>query len=198
MTHLFASWLIAAKTTDNLRDCRLIALSGVLPDLDGAGLVVDLARQAVKGGDDFLFYQRYHHFLLHGVFGAAVIGAALSCFARRRWRVAALSFLMVHLHFFCDFVGSRGPSPEDLWPILYLAPFSREWVWIWKGQWALDAWPNRMLAVFLFAWCLRLAAKRGDSFVGVFNRQVDHVFVAVLRGWWDKWTDDSKSARPRR
>ncbi len=36
--HLFASWVIGAKTTDNPRDCRLVALAGILPDLDGLGL----------------------------------------------------------------------------------------------------------------------------------------------------------------
>ena len=36
-----------------------------------------------------------------------------------------------------------------------------------------------------FGWALRarLAVKRGDSFVGVFNRRVDRVFVGVLRKW---------------
>ena len=42
-THLLASWIIAAKTTDNPRDCRLVTLAGILPDLDGLGLIVDLA-----------------------------------------------------------------------------------------------------------------------------------------------------------
>src|SRR5437867_4114686 len=108
VTHLFASWIIAAKTTDNLRDRRLVALSGILPDLDGAGILVDFARQAFHGEDDFFYYQKYHHYLLHGLFGAVLIGAALACLAQRRWRVAVFSFLLVHLHLLFDFVGSRG------------------------------------------------------------------------------------------
>jgi hypothetical protein len=187
VTHLFASWIVAAKTTDNLRDRRLVALSGILPDLDGAGILVDLAKQVIHGEENFFFYQRYHHYLLHGLFGAVLIAAVLACFARDRARVAVLSFLLVHLHLLCDLVGSRGPSPEDVWPIFYLGPFSKEWMWAWKGQWALDAWPNRLLSVFLFGWCLKLAVARGDSFVGVFNRRLDHIFVSTLRGWWTKW-----------
>ncbi len=35
-THLLASWIIAAKATDNPRDCRLVTLAGILPDADGA------------------------------------------------------------------------------------------------------------------------------------------------------------------
>src|SRR6266542_1251249 len=179
VTHLFASWLIAAHTTENYRDRRLVALSGLLPDLDGAGVVVDFARQLFEGGDDFFYYQRYHHSLLHGIFGAAVISMGLACFARRRGRVAALSFLLVHLHLLCDLAGSRGPSPWDLWPIFYLAPFSHRCVWIWSHQWALDAWPNRVLTIVLFAACLWVATRTGDSSVGVFNRRLDATFVGV-------------------
>jgi len=149
-------------------------------------MIADFARHTFKGGDDFFFYQKYHHYLLHGLFGAAVIAAALACFAQRPRCVALLSFLLVHLHLLCDLLGSRGPSREDLWPIYYLGPFSRNWIWIWKHQWALDAWPNRLLSIFLFAWCLKLAVACGDSFVGVFNRRADFVFVSVLRGWVQK------------
>jgi inner membrane protein len=41
-THLFASWIIATKTTRNLRDSRLVTLAGILPDADGLGLIVDM------------------------------------------------------------------------------------------------------------------------------------------------------------
>jgi inner membrane protein len=46
-THLLASWIVAAKTTDNPRDCALITWAGVLPDLDGLGMVLDIFNQAV-------------------------------------------------------------------------------------------------------------------------------------------------------
>jgi inner membrane protein len=43
ITHLLASWLVAAKATRNPRDCRLATLAGLLPDADGVGLIVDIA-----------------------------------------------------------------------------------------------------------------------------------------------------------
>src|SRR2546428_5564833 len=92
---------------------------------------------------------------------------------------------MFHLDLLCDLIGSRGPSAVDLWPIFYFGPFSKDPMWLWKGQWPLDAWPNRLLSVVLFLWGLCVAVRRGDSFVGVFNRRVDSVFVGVLRGWKD-------------
>ncbi len=58
-------------------------------------------------------------------------------------------------------------------------------MWIWKGQWGLDAWPNRLLSAALFCWTLWLGARLGHSVVGVFNRRADAVFIGVLRGWRD-------------
>lgn len=186
VTHLFVSWVIAAKTTDNPRDCRLVALAGILPDADGLGVVVDAASCAL-GYRGTLFYEHYHHFLLHGIYGGVAIAALLTCFARHRWRVLVLALLVFHVHLLCDLVGSRGPDPVDLWPIFYFGPFSKNVMWIWKGQWPLDAWPNRLLSVAMFVWSLRLAVQRGYSFVGVFNRRLDEIFVGVLRKWDNTW-----------
>lgn len=54
---------------------------------------------------------------------------------------------------------------------------------MWRGQWPLDSWGNRLLSVGLFVWGLWLAIRLGHSFVGVFNRRLDQVFVGVLRKW---------------
>jgi inner membrane protein len=115
-THLFMSWVIAAKTTDNPRDCRLVTLAGVLPDVDGLGLIPDVVTRAL-GYRGTLYYEHYHHFLLHGIYGGVAIAVLLACFARHRWRVLLLALLVFHLHLLCDIAGSRGPDPDDLWPI---------------------------------------------------------------------------------
>jgi hypothetical protein len=181
-THLLASWVIAAKGTDNARDCRLVALAGILPDADGLGLIADELTR-LMGWKKTFFYGHYHHYLLHGVFGAVLITGVLVLFAQRKWRVALLALLAFHLHLLCDFIGSRGPDPVDLWPIFYFGPFAKDPMWIWKGQLALDAWPNRLLTVCLFVWALWLAVARGYSFVGVFSPRLDRIFVAVLSQW---------------
>lgn len=184
ITHLLASWIVAAKTTDNPRDCRLVALAGLAPDLDGLGLVADVIRNAVNHTESFRYYQTYHHYLLHGITGAVLIAAVLSVFGRHRWRVLLLAFAMVHLHLLCDFVGSRGPDPDDLWPIFYFGPFAKDPMWIWRGQWRLDGWQNELISVALLAVSFRIAITQGISFVGVFNRRADAVIVATLRKWW--------------
>jgi inner membrane protein len=182
-THLFASWLIAARNTTNRRDCRLVALAGILPDVDGLGLLIDFGARAM-GNEQTAFYERYHHFLLHGLFGGIVITALLTAFAQERLRVALLTFLVFHLHLVCDLVGSRGPSAEDLWPIFYFGPFTKDPMWLWRGQWRLDAWPNQVLSWILLFWCIGVAIRRGDSFVGAFSWWADRIFVRVLRRWY--------------
>ena len=181
VTHLLASWVLAAKAVKDPRDVRLVTLAGIAPDLDGAGLLVDMARNAFTGGEHFPLYQHYHHYLLHGIAGGAIMAILLTAFAKRRWKVLLLVLAVFHLHLLCDFVGSRGPSPEDLWPIFYLGPFDKDPMWMWKGQWRLDGWQNQMVSVGLFVWAMILAARTGNSVVGVFNRRFDSHFVRVLR-----------------
>jgi hypothetical protein len=182
LTHLLASWIIAAKTTNNPRDCRLVTLAGVVPDIDGLGLAVDLANGAL-GRKPTIYYALYHHVLFHGAFGALLTAGLCACLARRRLRVALLCLLVFHLHLLCDFVGSRGPGPEDLWPIYYFGPFSKDPMWVWRGQWWLDGWQNRIICTTLFAIALWLPVSCGHSVVGVFNRRLDTVVVGVLRKW---------------
>ncbi len=187
LTHLLASWVVAAKTNDNLRDVRLVTLAGVLPDADGFGLVIDMIKDpSLKNGA--YYYQEYHHWLAHGIFGGLAIALLLTCFAQRRWRVFLLALLTFHLHLVCDFVGSRGPTVNDLWPIFYLGPLTRHPMWTWVHQWALDGWQNRIISVALFLGVLWMAMRRGDSVVGVFNRRADGVFVGILRKWRDALT----------
>jgi inner membrane protein len=181
-THLLASWIVAAGTTDNLRDRRLVTLAGIAPDLDGLGILLDIANGSFARGQVY-YYPEYHHWLAHGLPAALLCSAVLAAWGRRRWRVFGLCLLVFHLHLLCDLAGSRGPGPNDFWPIYYFGPISRTPMWIWKHQWTLDAWPNRLLTVALFFWSLWIAVKLGDSFVGVFNRRLDRVFIGVLRKW---------------
>jgi len=181
-THFLASWVVGTKFCDNPRDCGLVALAGILPDLDGLGLIVDWLNSAF-GGPDTHYYAKYHHYFAHGAFAAILITLFLTCFARRKWRVATLALLMVHFHLLCDFVGSRGPSPEDLWPIFYFGPFDKDPMWIWEGQWPLDGWQNRIFSYSLLTAALWMATSRGYSFLNMFSNRFDRTFVEVLQKW---------------
>jgi inner membrane protein len=185
-THLLASWIVAAKCTDNPRDCRLITLAGVLPDLDGLGILIDAVNQALGHRLTF-FYDQYHHYLLHGALGGVLISGLFGLLARAHWRVAMLALVVFHVHLLCDFVGSRGPARYDLWPIHYLGPFSQTPIWLWRGQWRLDGWQNQLISVGLLGWALWLPTSCGHSVVGLFSRRADTVVVGVLRKWRLAW-----------
>ncbi len=182
LTHLLGSWVIAAHTSNNPRDCRLVTLAGILPDLDGLGLILDLGSRLL-GFRPTQFYAHYHHYLLHGAFGIGLIAISLAVFAKCRWRVLLLALLLGHLHVLCDFLGSRGPSPEDLWPIFYFGPFDKDPMWIWKGQWRLDALPLRLATLALFAWSIHLAFSKRFSVVSTFSPRADSVVISVLEKW---------------
>jgi len=168
-----------------------------MPDLDGLGLIVDVGKSLITGKEPtFQYYQQYHHYLLHGWPGAILVSGLLVCFARERFRVALLCLLTFHLHLVCDLIGSRGPTPGDLWPIAYAEPIFRHPVFFWKGQWRLDGWQNRIICVALFLPELTLAPSRGYSCVEVFSRRTDGVFVSVLRKWRSSLFREAEESRP--
>ena len=185
VAHLVGSWLVASATTNNPRDRKLVTLAGVLPDVDGLGVVVDVVGSLISGKENtFHYYQQYHHILLHGWPGAVAVSILLMLFARQRRPVLLLCLLTFHLHLLCDLVGSRGPTVGDFWPICYSEPLFRHPIWFWKSQWKLDGWQNQTIFATLLATSIWLAVKRGYSFVEVVSERADKVFVQVLRQWF--------------
>lgn len=157
-----------------------MAWSGVLPDLDGAGVVLDLANRALSRPET-MYYFEWHHRLLHGIPGALLIAGGVAAFAKRKVRTLALAFAAVHLHLVCDLVGSRGPGPDDFWPIGYLEPFSRALTFEWAGQWTLNAWPNILFTLVLLAFAFWSAARRGYSPVELFGGRAETAFVDTVK-----------------
>ena len=162
ITHFLASWSAADVLRLRGRDQALVTWCGVLPDVDGLGLLIDGANR-VLGRPGTWFYGEYHHRVLHGLFAGVAIPLALAMVAGNRLRVFIVGVLAVHLHYFCDLIGSRGPGADDIWPLHYLAPFSERWTIQWG--WAVAA--QRL------AQCLVQCA---SHFVGVFPGREFGVF----------------------
>jgi len=176
--------LVGAVVTNNPRDRKLVTLAGIIPDADGLGMVVDVGLGLISGQEvTFRYYQQFHHLLMHGWPAALAVAALLAGFARNRARVFVFGLLTFHLHLVCDLIGSRGPSPSDLWPICYSEPLFPHPIWIWKGQWRLDGWHNQSVFLVVFLVALWLATRRGYSFLELAGRRVDTVFVGVLQKW---------------
>ncbi|MDF1564028.1 MAG: metal-dependent hydrolase [Deltaproteobacteria bacterium] len=179
VTHGLSGWVLGSALQLDRRDRALVTLAALSPDLDGAGLVVDLLR-----GDFALrrdYWEAWHHVLAHNLtFAVAVTGIAL-LLAHRRWLTGLLVFAVVHLHLLEDLVGSRGPDGYQ-WPIPYLAPFDRSLQLTWSGQWALNGWPNIALTLLLMVITGYLVWRQGWSFFAYFWRRGDEVLVKTLRG----------------
>ena len=158
---------------------------GVLPDIDGIGLVIDGANHLL-GRPDNWYYGIYHHAILHGLFAALLLPAILCIFAIKRLKVFLAGVLAVHLHLLCDLVGSRGPAADDVWPLHYLAPFSHQATFQWSGQWPLNAWQNIAFTVLLLAYAFVRACRSGYSPVEIVSLRADSAFVEIVRNRWRK------------
>ena len=183
ITHLLVSWTVAETAPLDDRDRAIAAWAGIAPDLDGLGALPDLIARALGYGDP-AYYGRFHHALLHGAFGAVLISAAGGLCARRRWSAFGWSLLAIHVHFLCDLVGSRGPTPDDIWPVPYLAPFGERLTFAWSGQWALNAWQNILLTLLLICFVFFRAVTAGRSPVTLFGKAAGEVFVETVRARW--------------
>lgn len=182
ITHLLVGWVALERWLPERRDKALVCFAGVLPDLDGLGIVLDVYTR-ITGLPETDFYQSFHRLWGHGLPAALLLALLAATLAHARWRVFLPAFIAVHLHFGCDLLGSRGTTPQDLWPIHYLMPLSNGMLWSWSGQWPLVGWQNLTLSMALVAWTMMRAASVGYSIVLLFNRRADLLFVDVLRQW---------------
>jgi inner membrane protein len=179
ITHLLMGWTVAnAAPALNRRDRALVTLAGVIPDLDGLGVVAEWWTRGAA--QPLTWWSDYHHLLGHNL-GFCLLTAGLAAgIASRRAATFLLAILNFHLHLLGDLAGSRGPEGE-VWPIPYLLPFSADWQLAWPGQWALNAWPNFLITALLLGWTLRLAHRRGFSPLEMISTRADAIFVDALR-----------------
>jgi inner membrane protein len=185
LTHTLLGWTLANAISLTRRDRVLVTLAGVIPDVDGLGIIVELLTR--HRAQPLLWWSEYHHVLGHHLGFALVVTATVVGLAHRRWACATLACISVHLHLLGDLVGARGPDGEQ-WPIPYLWPFSDTWQLTWSGQWALNAWPNLLLTGLLLALTGYLAWQRGYSLLEILSQRADTVVVRVLRARFPRST----------
>lgn len=177
VTHFLTGWILANSASLSRRERALVTLAGVVPDIDGLGIVAEYLTRNSR--HPLEWFSAYHH-SLHSLPFAVVVAAATFALATQRWKTASLAFLSFHIHLLEDLVGSRGPDRYQ-WPIPYLMPFSRACELTWHGQWMLNAWPNFAIAISLLLLTFYLAWKRGRSPLEMVSLRADAAFVAALR-----------------
>ena len=162
--HLAISWLIGHKLAER-HDRRLVAWSGVAPDLDG--LTIFFGASA---------YSEYHHVVTHGVV-AAIVGTAIwTALARDRRKVFWLSLAAYHVHLVCDLLGSG----RD-WPIVYWFPFSRR-EFLTPYGWPLASPQNGIAWLAAMAAIIWIGIKYGRTFAETFlPARADAAIVKALR-----------------
>ena len=178
VTHFLLSWLVANTAELDPRDRALVTAAGVIPDIDGLGVMADLITK--NSPRPLLLYEEFHHILAHN--GAFFLLLVLGSFflARRQWITIFLVAASFHIHLLCDIAGSKGPDGSQ-WPIYYLWPFSDSWQLTWSGQWELNAWQNVVITAVAITLSVFLAWKRGYSPLELFSHEADRSFVNTLR-----------------
>lgn len=177
VTHFLSGWVLANCARLNRKERAVVTLACVAPDVDGLGIIPELLTR--NSAHPLLWFTLYHH-KLHTLAFALVVAALAFLLADQKWKTALLALLSFHLHLFEDLLGSRGPDGYQ-WPIPYLSPFSSAWQLSWRGEWALNAWPNIALTAALLLVTFWLAWRRGFSPLEMISAQADVGLVAALR-----------------
>lgn len=171
------SWISATCFKVKRRERKLITFSGIAPDIDGFGALVDPV--AKQFGYYTSYWFEYHH-QLHNV-SFAVFLASVGFFLSKanKLKVAIIIFCVVHLHYLCDLIGSKSPDGYQ-WPIPYLSPFSQSIQLTWEYQWELNAWPNIMIAVMLSLVVVTLSRKKVTSPFELISARLNDTFLKMV------------------
>lgn len=178
VTHFMLSWLSSNSINIGLRERSLITFAGISPDIDGLGLLIDLA--TTHSTNPTNYWGEYHHGL-HTLSFSLIVGVtALLLSSKHKIKVCALALAMFHVHLLCDIIGARGPDGYQ-WPIPYLMPFSEWPELVWAGQWELNAWPNIVFTALLAASIFLIARYKHRTPFEVVSSKMNIACLNILR-----------------
>jgi len=211
-SHLIISWFVAeACGVKSPRDRRIVALSGLAPDIDSlayVGAIVyfrfdkDLAFEHVWE----VVHHRYTHGLGFVVLTGIVAFLILTRFSfpgvgrrndvaagpgSRAGRVALLCMLVSAIHVFCDVVAG-GPT----WPVFPAWPLS-DLAWSLDWSWTLGEWPNSVILFACLAGTMLYARVAGYSPMESINYGVERWFVRIIEHGSDIPPEESQGTDTR-
>jgi len=164
-THALVGWVLGNTVRLNPRERFFCLAAGVLPDVDGLGILVSQE-----------LYWNLHHRVGHNVFFFALVAGVAAAMSSHRLAVFGICLLTGALHFAADFVGS---GPEWLlhpwWPISDAG-------YEWERAWPLFSWQNIGTFFVLFAITLAIARWKGRTPLERVMPSLDAKFVKLLGG----------------
>ncbi|MGH8673909.1 MAG: metal-dependent hydrolase [Burkholderiales bacterium] len=179
-SHLLLSWYFAdAVGVEKPRDRRIIAWSGLAPDIDvlayaGAILYYRLDQNLAFENVWRVVHHRYTHGLTF-VLLTGIVAWLLAAGSNARLRVALLAIAASGLHNFCDIVAGGPTWPVyPMWPISDLG-FTASW------SWTIGEWPNIAILFACLAGMFAYAKFAGRSPLECFGDRADAWFVRVAR-----------------
>ncbi|MBN1625579.1 MAG: metal-dependent hydrolase [Deltaproteobacteria bacterium] len=194
ITHFLTGWLVANTSKAGKRERMLITIAGIIPDVDGFVIIGDFLTR--NSNHPLHLWGDFHHVLAHNLGFAilvTIVGYLLA--KKRKITTAFLVWISFHIHLLGDILGGRGPEGYQ-WPIPYLLPFSNSWQLAWKGQWALNAWPNFIITGVALFFTLFLAWKRGFSPLEMISCKADKLFIKTLHKRFGEPRNTKKIKRP--
>ena len=178
VTHFLTGWVVANSSPSfTTKERAMVTLASVIPDIDGFGAIPEILTR--NSAHPLQWFSLYHH-QLHNIGFGLLVAVAFSLTAKHRVATGLLTLLSFHLHLIEDLVGARGPDGYQ-WPIPYLLPFSRSVEITWRGQWALNAWPNFAITLLLLLATFYMTLVTGHSPLEMFSHRADRSLVAALR-----------------
>ncbi len=187
-SHLIISWFAAEATgLESPRERRIVALSGLAPDID---VLAYLGAIVYFGFDKDLAFEHVwtvvHHRYTHGIGFVVLTGIVTFIIAnrgnrlngtsyRRAGGVAILSMLASIVHVFCDIVGGG-----STWPVYPLWPIS-DFGWATQWSWTLSDWQNTVILLGCLSGMMLYAKMSGYSPLESVNYNLDKWFVTVIQ-----------------
>lgn len=91
ISHFLAGWVCFEPCLQNNRDRALVCIAGVIPDIDGIGIVIDFTTRLL-GLPETNFYQSWHRLYGHGIAAAIFFTLVITSLGIDKLRVAITTF----------------------------------------------------------------------------------------------------------
>ena len=88
ITHFLSGWVLANCAKLNRRDRAIVTVAGIIPDVDGLGIVPELLTR--NSTHPLLWFTLYHH-SLHNLAFALVVASLAFVMATRKWTTGILA-----------------------------------------------------------------------------------------------------------